>query len=44
MLGLVDPLPLLDVDAALADFASTRTEARRRFRSFVADGLVSDAA
>ena len=44
MLGLVDPLPLLDVDAALADFASTRTEARRRFRSFVLDGLVSDAA
>ena len=44
LLGLVDPLPLLDVDAALADFASTRTEARRRFRSFVSDGLVSDAA
>lgn len=44
VLGLVNPLPLLDVEAALADFASTPAEARRRLRSFVSDGLLSDAA
>ena len=44
VLGLVDPLPFLDVDAALADFGSTPTEASRRLRSFVLDGLMSDAA
>lgn len=44
LLGLVKPLPVLDVKAALAEFGSTEVEARRRLRSFVAEGLLADAA
>ncbi|MBA2568610.1 MAG: transposase [Actinobacteria bacterium] len=44
LLGRVQALPLLDVGAGLADFGSTPEEARRRLRSFVADGLLMDAA
>ena len=44
VLGLVEPLALLDVDAALADFATAPADARRRLRSFVLDALLSDAA
>ena len=44
LLGLADPLPLLAVDAALADFGSTPEQARRKLRSFVSDALLGDAA
>ena len=44
LLGQAKPLALLDAEGALSEFGPTRTEARRRLRSFVADGLLEDVA
>lgn len=43
LLGLVKPLPFLDVETPLVEFGSTAEEARRRLHSFVSDGLLADA-
>jgi putative transposase len=44
MLGREKPLPLLDVDTALSEFAATKPSARRRLRMFIRDGLRRDMA
>ena len=44
ILGREHPLPLLDVDEALAPFGSNPASARRRLRMFIRDGLRRDTA
>lgn len=44
LLGLERPPSFLDVEAALAQFGTTMSTARRQFRRFLADGAARDAA